>query len=70
MNCKIYGTKGLISKTRKHNSHSSIRPNYLYAKNKELAILKKKIKWLKMENEFIKSSMKWWKIKRKNKLYL
>ncbi|WP_339029627.1 hypothetical protein [Spiroplasma endosymbiont of Cantharis nigra] len=54
INYKIYGAECLISKTGKHNKHSSVRPNSLDPKDKELAILKKKIKWLEMENEVIK----------------
>ncbi|WP_339033461.1 hypothetical protein [Spiroplasma endosymbiont of Cantharis rufa] len=54
INYKIYGAESLISRTGKHNKHSSVRPNSLDPKDKELAILKKKIKWLEMENEVIK----------------
>ncbi|QGS51983.1 hypothetical protein [Spiroplasma tabanidicola] len=52
---EVYGDESLISKTGKHNKHNGkIRTNSKDPKDKKIAELNKKIKWLEMENEVLK----------------
>ncbi|AHB36323.1 helix-turn-helix domain-containing protein [Spiroplasma apis] len=64
---EVFGDESLTSKTGKHNKHNGkIRINSKDPKDKKIAELNKKLKWLEMENEvFKKSSMNWWRIQKK-----
>ncbi len=52
---EVFGDESLISKTGKHNKHNGmIRINSKDPKDKKIAELNKKLKWLEMENEVLK----------------
>ncbi len=55
MDWEVFGDESLISKTGKHNKHNGkIRNNSKDPKDKKIAELNKKLKWLEMENEVLK----------------
>ncbi|QBQ07951.1 hypothetical protein SGLAD_v1c07520 [Spiroplasma gladiatoris] len=55
LNWKVYSDKSLILKNGKHNKHNEkIRTNLKDSKDKKITEINKKLKWLEMENEFLK----------------